>query len=172
MANIGISMKLFSPPGRIGPPSPLLADNIDPVTKDFRDLFVGADPVDAAVQVAVTTTRGSGPCVRNVGLRLTSNKLGETFQGATEQNIRLALQDLVVRQDIQIVSITFGVPNMQGIAPGTVDEADASAQANLSYINLRAYDNRVRTLNLGRGSIASSPLPIQNGDGGGGGGDA
>ena len=50
----------FVAPSALGPPSPLLADNVDPVTRDFRDLFEGADPIDDSVQVAMTSSTISG----------------------------------------------------------------------------------------------------------------
>lgn len=145
--------RLFSPPGQVGVASPLLADNIDPATKDFADLFVGLDPVDAAVQVAITTTRGSGACVFNVGLRVTNSKLTSDFKRITEADVRLALSDLVNRRDIDIVGLSFGAADSNtGKVTGDVFEADASAQVNVNYINLRAYDGRIRSMPLTSGS--------------------
>lgn len=144
----------FSPPSQNGKPSPLLADNIDPKTRDFKSLFVGADPVDAAVQVAVTTTRGSGPSVQNVGLRLTNTKLTGDFQSVTESDMRLALNDLVQRGDIAISEIGFGVDS-NGKPTGQVNESDSSAQIDVSYINLRAFDDQVRRIPLGQPSLAA-----------------
>ena len=126
----------------------MLADNIDPVTRDFKSVFVGADPVDAAVQVALTTTRGSGPSVQNVGLRVTNDKLTNDFKSATESDLRNALDDLVSRGDISIEEISFGV-DASGRATGQVNESDQSAQVNLGYINRRAFDGKVRKLPLG-----------------------
>ena len=158
---IRLPTRVFEPPSQIGLSSPLLADNIDPLTKDFADLFLGADPVDAAVQVAVTTTRGSGACVFNVGLRISNSKLTTDFKRVTEADIRLALATLVDRKDIEIVGIYFGtVDNATGRATGEVFEADASAQVNVRFVNLRAYDGRVRSVPLGSGAQSPGfPIP-------------
>jgi len=134
----------YLPPGQIGAPSPLLADNIDPVTRDFRNLFEGLDPIDAAVQVAVTTMKGSGACVMNVGLSLSRTKMTADFKAVIEADIRQAVQHLVKRRDIQITAITWGV-DATGKPTGEVDESNQTAQANLHYINLRAFDAKVRT---------------------------
>lgn len=166
---IGTIKQTFLPPNQVGFPSPLLADNIDPTTKDFRDLFIGMDPVDAAVQVAVTTTRGSGSCVRDVGLRLNERKLGTTFKRITEADMRLALKPIVDRRDISIEQISFGV-DAYGNPTGEVLEWDASAQINVSFINLRAFDSKTRRLKLGSGATAGLAVAVGDGGGGGGGG--
>lgn len=145
--SVNLSGFFYLPPGQVGPPSPLLADNIDPKTHDFADLFTGVDPVDGAVQVAAMTTRGSGPCVLEIGVRLTKTKLSDDFQNATEADYRQALLDLERRRDIEIKSVTFGADG-QGNATGTVNPSDQSAQINISYRNLRAYDAKVRSLQL------------------------
>lgn len=138
----------FLPPSRLGPPSPLLADNIDPVTRDFRSLFTGADPVDDSVQVAVTTTRGSGASVLETGIRFTRSKMTEDAQRAVEGDVRLALARQVRARDIQIVGISFGGPDSLGNPSGLFDEANQTAQVNVRYRNLRALDPRVRSLQL------------------------
>jgi len=139
----GVAGYFYIPPGQLGDPSPLLADNIDPQTRDFADLFIGADPVDAAVQVAIMTTRNSGPCVQTVGVTRTRTKLTEDFQAVTEADYRQALSPLVTRRDVTIAGITFAPDES-----GTVDPADASAQINVKYVNLRALDQRVRSVQL------------------------
>jgi hypothetical protein len=162
---IRLPTRVFEPPSQIGLSSPLLADNIDPVTKDFTDLFIGMDPVDAAVQVAITTTRGSGACVFNVGLRISNNKLTSDFKRVTEADVRLALAQLVDRKDIEIAGVYFGsVDSNTDRTTGEVFEADASAQVNVKFVNLRAFDGRVRASQLVSGGASSGlftapPLP-------------
>ena len=139
----------FIAPSALGPASPLLADNIDPATRDFRDLFVGADPIDDSVQVAVMTTRGSGGSVLQIGLRLTPRKMTPSLQGTLDGDMRLALRTLTTNRDIRIESITFGTDDGTGHATGEVDEANQSAQTNVNFRNLRSFDRRVRQVQLG-----------------------
>lgn len=131
---------VFLPPSQLGKPSPLLADNIDPATKDFASLFVGADPVDACVQVALSTTRGSGPSVANVGLKVARRKITTDFDSVTEADARNALAPLIQRRDIDLI----------GITPDTRD-AEQFSQMVVKYRNLRAFDPRPRTSPLASG---------------------
>lgn len=142
----GLTAFFFAPPSQSGPPSPLLADNIDPRTRDFADLFVGADPVDAQVQVAVSTTLGSGPCVQDVGIRVTRNKMTEDFPGSIQNDVRQALTRQVKARDISIAGVTIGEPvGLTGKASGVVNESAQAVQVNVQYRNLRALDPRVRS---------------------------
>ena len=125
----------------------MLADNVDPATRDFRDLFEGADPIDDSVQVAVMTTLGSGGSVLQTGIRLNRRKLTTDIQNSLSGDMRAALKTLVTNRDIDIKSITFGVDSA-GRPTGTVDESTQSAQLNIEYRNLRAFDFKVRTLQL------------------------
>jgi hypothetical protein len=135
-------------PSQLGPPSPLLADNIDPRTKDFRDLFTGADPVDDRVQVTVMTTRGSGAAVLDTGISLTRNKMTTDIEDSLKSDVRQALNRQVKTRDIQLVDITLGGPDSSGQPTGTVDEANQTAQVNVQYRNLRALDPRVRSMQV------------------------
>lgn len=135
-------------PGRLGPPSPLLADNIDPKTKDFRDLFVGADPIDDQVQVTIMTNLGSGGSVLATGIRLTRRKMVSDLQDTLEGDVRQALSRLSQARDIQFARITFGQDIGNGQPSGEVDEANQSAQINVEFRNLRALDPKVRQLPL------------------------
>lgn len=135
-------------PGSLGPPSPLLADNIDPKTKDFRDLFVGADPIDDQVQVVATTRRGSGGSVLDIGLRLSRDKLVSDIQDQIEGDMRLAFARLIRNRDINFKRVSFGGPDANGEPTGETDESDQSLQVNIEYRNLRALDPKVRKLQL------------------------
>lgn len=149
MASTLSTLGFFQPPGTKGPPSPLLADNVDPATKDFRDLFVGADPIDDQVQVTVMTTRGSGGSVLDTGLRISSRKMTTDLQATLEGDMRQALSQMVRNRDIAFKGITFGEDPTQTNKPtGEVDEANATAQMNVGYRNLRAFDPTVRKLQL------------------------
>lgn len=138
----------FVAPSALGPPSPLLADNIDPVTRDFRDLFEGADPIDDSVQVAVMTTLGSGGSVLQTGIRLNRRKMLPDLQDTLEGDVRQALKLLVTNRDINFKRITFGEPDANGEPSGEVDEANQTAQINIEYRNLRAFDLKVRQLQI------------------------
>lgn len=138
----------FVAPSALGPPSPLLADNIDPKTRDFRDLFEGSDPIDDSVQVAVMTTRGSGGSVLTTGIKLGRRKMTTDLQATLDGDARQALRLLTTNRDIDIKSITFGTDAGNGVPTGTVDEANQSAQLNIDYRNLRAFDLKVRRFQL------------------------
>lgn len=137
----------FVPPSQLGPPSPQLADNIDPRTKDWRDLFVGADPIDDQVQVAVMTNLGSGGSVLDTGIRLTRRKMTSDIQDTLEADVRQALKRLVTNRDINFARISFGV-DAAGEPTGEVDEANQTAQINVEFRNLRALDPKARKLQL------------------------
>ncbi len=139
----------FIAPSAVGPPSPLLADQVDPKTRDFADLFVGADPIDDSVQVAVMTTLGSGGSVLQTGIRLDDNKMTTNIQDSLEGSMRAALKTLIVNRDIDIKRITFGTdPTQTGRPTGTVDEANQTAQLNVEFRNLRAFDLKVRIVQI------------------------
>lgn len=142
------SMGFFVAPSAIGPPSPLLADNVNPVTRDYRDLFEGANPVDDQVQVTLMTTRGSGGSVLQTGLRVNRRKMIEDLQDTLEGDVRLALSSMIKNRDINFKRISFGTDSGDGTPTGTVDEANQTAQVNIEYRNLRAFDSKVRTLQL------------------------
>lgn len=122
-------------PAALGPPSPVLADNIDPETRDHADLFVGADVIDAQVLVALTTIRGSGPSVEEVGIEPSPTKMTASLENEITSDVRNALAALVKNGDIRIVAITFDF----------VDETNQAAQARVEYRNLRALDTGTRT---------------------------
>lgn len=135
-------------PSALGPPSPLLADNINPKTKDFASLFEGMDPVDARVQVAVTTRRGSGPAVLAVGLRSPARKILPSTPQQLASNMREALRPIVQDRDIYIKNITFGSNAVNAESDNALDPSTQSGQLNIEYVNLRAMDHKTRTLQL------------------------
>lgn len=122
-------------PSALAPPPPLLADNIDPETRDFADLFTGADPIDAAVQLALTTVRGSGASVEGDGIKLSPDKMTASLENQLESDARLALRRLTRAGDIRIVAVTFDIN----------DESNQTVQLRVAYKNLRAVDSVTRT---------------------------
>lgn len=143
----------FLPPSKVGPPSPLLADNIDPQTRDYADIFTGMDITDAAVVVAVTTTRGSGAAVRNDGLRVSIKKMTSDAPRILESNLRQSLVRLTRARDITILGVSIGEPDAYGKPSGSFNESTQSGQINLRYRNLRAFDARVKTVPLSPRSV-------------------
>lgn len=139
---------VFLPPSKVGPASPLLADNIDPRTRDYADLFTGMDPIDAAVVVAVSTTRGSGAAVRNDGVRISVTKMTDDAPRALEADLRQALSRLVRARDIQVLRVQVGEPDAYGKPSGSFNEGTQSGQLNLAYRNLRAFDANTKSVPL------------------------
>lgn len=129
-------------PGALGPPSPLLADNIDPETNDFASLTVGMNVIDSQVVVAVTYLRGSGAAIMEDGIKFTSRKMTDSMKREIKADVKIALGRLIRNGDILFRGVNFGT-NDEGIDPG-------HQQTNIlvSYVNLRALDERVRTISI------------------------
>jgi hypothetical protein len=119
-------------PAALGPPSPLLADNLDPETRDYRSLFVGMDVIDAQVQVALTILRGSGASVVEDGLPTPPRKIEQTIQRDAEGLIRRAFARLVANGDVRLDAV-----------PVVVEQDTVNVTAN--YFNLRALDASPRS---------------------------
>lgn len=135
-------------PGQLGDPSPLLADNIDPQTNDYRDLFVGVDPIDDQVLVTAMTRRGSGGSVLDVGVRITPTKILPSTQDQLTGDYRLAFARLIKARDISFARVSFGYDDGAGNPSGENDEANQAVQMNIEYRNLRALDNKIRRVTL------------------------
>ncbi len=129
-------------PGAIGPPSPLLADAIDPTTHDFTSLTIGVDPIDAQVLTALVILRDSGAAVLGVGLRITERKMLGDINVTIGSAVKQALSTLVARRDIQFNGVDFG-ENNEGIDP-----ANQTVNFAVRWVNLRALDRRVRQANV------------------------
>lgn len=130
----------FSPPAQLGPPSPLLADNIDMDTRDFASLFVGDDPIDAAVKLLLGTLRDSGAAVRDVGMPPLPKKMDEAHVQIIAADIQRALRPLIRNGDILFL----------GVDTDLVDESDQFTQVRAKYKNLRAMDSVERLVGLPR----------------------
>jgi hypothetical protein len=110
----------------IGPSKPpaILADDIDPMTGEFRSILRGVHPVDGMVVVALRTQRGTGASVPDVGSELaTIDKVDDALPQRIKFEIQAALTPLVKRQLIRIGSIVSA----------SVDDA---ASAYCEYTNL------------------------------------
>lgn len=122
-------------PGRLGPPSPLLADAIDPVTHDYVSLVHGVDPIDAKVVNVLKIARGSGAAVTATGNRFHElKKITEDLALTIESMVLEALARMIADGEIE-----YG---------GTVydywDPAGQFVQARVSWYNLRAADTAPR----------------------------
>jgi hypothetical protein len=129
-------------PGALPNPSPLLADNIDPETNDFASLFTGMNVIDAQVIVAVTFIRGTGAAITEDGIKFTSRKMTTSINKEIEADVRIALGRLIKNGDIRLESVSYG-DNDEGI-----DHGNQTANVLISYVNLRALDNKVRIVEV------------------------
>jgi hypothetical protein len=147
MATVTVNQPLFSQPvgygvtapARLGAPSPLLAENIDPKTHDYIDLTSGVHPVDAQVLIALKVVRGSGASVTEDGQRFaTVRKITTTVKTEIESLVREALARLISQQDIEYLGTTFE----------NVDPGNQTINATVQWKNLRALDDEVRSAPL------------------------
>lgn len=126
----------YTAPSRLGAPSVLLCDNIDPRSHDFVSLTTTIDPIDAQVILAMKLKRGSGASVFNVGNRLHEvRKMGDSVQSEIKGLVKEALQQLVDRRDIQYRGVVFDL----------IDPANQTIYMTIKWVNLRARDREIRT---------------------------
>jgi hypothetical protein len=124
-----------APPSLLGPPSPLLADKINPITHDYESLSEGRDPIEAQVLIALSIVRGSGAAVLNIGHRLHEiRKILPSLQHDIESKVREALKLLIKNRDIRY----------RGIELSINDEGNQTVEAVVKWVNLRAFDGVVR----------------------------
>ena len=125
----------ISTPAGLGPPSPLLADNIDPQTGDFASLFVGIDPIDAQVINAVKIVRGSGASVTEDGMRLVDiRKIKDDTEDDIRNEVRRALSRLIQNQDIRFSGTKFDY----------IEKGSQFIQIRVQWVNLRSFDRTPR----------------------------
>lgn len=117
-------------PGMLTPPSPVLADNINPSTRDFASLFVGADVIDAQVQLALSTIKGSGISVTEDGISNLPSKMTTSYKRELAASARFALRRLIRAGDIQLRDVLFDID----------DESTQTTQMRVVYRNLRSVD--------------------------------
>ncbi len=110
-------------------PPVILADYIDPDTRDFASMMYTLDPIDAQVIIAITTKRGSGAAVIDVGHYLHKiKKILESIQVDITAGIKLALKRLVTNGDISLLPIDFL----------NVDPGNQQVEFLVKWKNLRA----------------------------------
>lgn len=122
-------------PGELGPPSPMLADNIDPNTKDYASLFVGMNSIESQVIMAMTTIKGSGASVQSIGTDPPPRKMGTGYTNTMIADARAALSRLVTNRDIRLIKVDFDID----------DPTNQSAQLRVVWRNLRSIDAVDRT---------------------------
>lgn len=89
-------------------PPVILADYINPDTRDFASMLSTLDQIDAQVIIAITTKRGSGAAVMDVGHRLhLIKKIRDSIKTDIAAEIKLALKRLVTNGDITMLPIEF-----------------------------------------------------------------
>jgi hypothetical protein len=112
-----------------GPPA-ILADAIDPHTREYLSISKGADPVDAQVVDALAIVRGSGAAVTADGQDFASiRKIDDSTVGLIEGEAKRALARLLAAGDIEFVKLA-----------GAAD--DDWSEVYVQYRNLRAHDRR------------------------------
>lgn len=93
----------FAEPGE---PPVILADAIDPVTGEFLSLERGFDPTDAAFLLAMTTVRGSGSAVEQVGQRFgDATHVSPQLESFMREETRLAVKPIVDRGDLELGTV-------------------------------------------------------------------
>ena len=128
-----------SAPSNLSAPSPILADNINPETHDYTSLLVGLDPVDSQVYMALSIRRDSGAAVVGIGNRFhTVRKMGNDAKNEIEALVREALSTLIKNRDIDYRGTDFNV----------FDMSTQSTEIIVKWVNLRAFDGKVRTRTL------------------------
>jgi len=89
-------------------PPVILADYIDPETRDFASMLYTLDQIDAQVIIAITTKRGSGAAVRDVGHKLHNlKKIKDSIKTDITAEIKTATKKLVTNGDITLKPIDF-----------------------------------------------------------------
>ena len=126
-------------PASMSKPTPLLAPKIDPNTNDFYSLFEGMDPVDYQVVLAMKIERNSGPSVVNHGQELQKiRKITGSTENEVKDQVRLALDRLIKNRDIRYT----GTNSLE------IDSGNQAVHVMVEWINLRAFDNAVRSSEL------------------------
>lgn len=120
-------------PASLGHPLILLAEDVDPATRDLRSLFTGVDPIDAQVQVALDRVRGSGAAVVEDGMAAPPDKMLDSLAADLEREARVALSRLVRNGDVRVKRCTV-----------LVDPGHQTAQIIVEYFNLRLDATGVR----------------------------
>lgn len=96
------------------------------------------DPIDAHVMHEICVVRGSGASVLDVGLEALPNKMLDSLEQEVASSVRLALARLLTGGDIRLKSVRITHR----------DDSAQSAEATISYVNLRSGGDRVAIMPL------------------------
>lgn len=140
----GSPIGFFVPSPGVGDPvSPLLADDINPDTCDYNTILTGADPIDAQVQTAMKTFRGSGSSVTEDGQTFRDiDKLLDNVADVITSDARRALDRLLRNGDIRLVAVAKDQPGIEV----SIFEDGQSAEVIIRYRNTRTLDPTVRVV--------------------------
>lgn len=136
----------YTAPSRLGDPSVLLCDNIDPKSHDFVSLTTTIDPIDAQVINALKIKRGSGASVFNDGNRFHEiKKISDSVQSEIKGLAREALTRLIDQRDIQYRGVIFQ----------QIDSASQTINVTIQWVNLRARDRAIRYHTIALSGVAA-----------------
>jgi hypothetical protein len=140
----GSPIGFFVPSPGVGDPvSPMIADDIDPETHDYKSILEGADTIDAQVLIALKVFRGSGSAVTADGQTFRDiDKLTDDVATIIESDVRRALDRLLRNRDIRLVATGKDEPGIQVV----VFSEEQAAEVIVRYRNLRSLDSTVRTV--------------------------
>lgn len=120
----------FVNPSELGKPSMLLAEDIDPETQDYRSLLVGADPVDAQAQYALSVVRGTGAAVQTTGMDALPETLDDSAATTVENTIRRALEPQRKLGDLRVESVNVSI--LEGLQAAVVKAKFTNLRARAS----------------------------------------
>jgi hypothetical protein len=122
-----------SVPEALPGPYAIAAESYDKDSLDLTSLTEGVDPIDAQVQLAMTSVRATGVANAAVGQRFTDvRKLSDDFEVAIESEVRTALSRLVENRDIDILRIA-------------VVKGEDWSEVTVDYFNRRMANPQKRT---------------------------
>ena len=120
-------------------PSILFGPNIDPSTNDFVSLIDGIDAIDSQVVLAMKLRRNTGPSITNQGHELDKiRKIKESTPNDIKAQIRRTLDRLIKNRDIRFIGTIIDIN----------DPGNQTIQGRTEWVNLRAFDNLPRRVNL------------------------
>jgi hypothetical protein len=120
-----------------GAPAGILADPIDPATREYLSIERGFDPTDAAVLTALSTERGSGSAVQNCGQKYReATHITPQLQSFFQQETEFALQHLIDSKQIRLDEVSL-------------ETEDTTALLYVDYFNLARQQDRKAVLPLG-----------------------
>ena len=106
----------------------ILADYYNPGTRDFASMMSTLDHIDAQAVIAITTKRGSGPAVENVGNNLHKiKKITDSIETDIKSEIKTAFKRLTDNGDVTLKPITF-----------ETDKSNQQVEFVVSWVNNRS----------------------------------